>query len=130
MRLAGILDHLEPIALRDLADRVHVSSLTVQVDGQNGLGVRCDLGLDLAHVHQVGVGIDIDKHRSRTGQQDGLGRGDEGVRHGDHLVARSNAHGAQNDVQRAGAVADADAVLDAAELGELPLEGLHVLPQE
>ena len=97
---------------------------------QDGLGARRDLRFDLSDIHQVGDGIDIDEYRTRARQEDRLGRGDEGVRDGDDLVARTDVHGAQDDMQRRRAVADADAVLHTAELGELALEGLHVLAKE
>ena len=97
---------------------------------QDGLRARRDLCFDLPDVHQIGVGIDIHKDRARAGQDDRLGRGNERVRDGDHLIAGPDAHGAKNDVQRRRAVADPDAVLHAAELGELLLECLYVLPKE
>ncbi len=46
VRLAGILDHDQAVAARDLEDRIHVGRLAVQVHRDDGLGARGDRRLD------------------------------------------------------------------------------------
>src|SRR5438876_3381430 len=40
MRLTRVLDHMQPVASRDLKDRIHVGRLSKQMDWDNGLGSR------------------------------------------------------------------------------------------
>ena len=54
------------MALRDGIDRVHVRHLTIETDRHDGLGARCDLGLDQRGIDIGRVWIDIDKYRLST----------------------------------------------------------------
>ena len=110
MGLRRIPDDLEPVLPCDRQDRIHIGRLAVQVHRDYRLRSRRDLLLELLHVHQVGVGINVDEHDPRTRHLDGLRRRDEAVRNRDHFVARADAECPQRDVQRVGAVGDTNAL--------------------
>jgi hypothetical protein len=63
VRLARVLDHLEPVALGDLEDGVHVGRVAVEMDRHDRLRLRRDLRLDLVDVHRERDRIDVDEHR-------------------------------------------------------------------
>ena len=77
----------------------------------------------------VGV-VDIAEHRSGTRVHHSQRGGDERVRGNDHLVPGTDASGAQGDRERGGSRGYADAVLDAAIVGELSLEALDLLAED
>ena len=74
--------------------------------------------------------VDVAEDRPGAGGRDGLGRGVEGERGDDDVVARADAQRAQRDGQRLGAVGDPDDVVDAQEGGELLLEGRDLGPED
>ena len=76
------------------------------------------------------VGVDVDEHGAGAGLDDRLGRGVEGERGGDDLVALADAGRAQGDGQAVGAVGDADGPGGAEVGGRLLLEGLDVGAQD
>ena len=67
--------------------------------------------------------IDVAEDRTRAGRRDRLGGRVERERRHDDIVAGPDAHRAQGDRQRVGAVGDADDVIDAEVVRELALEG-------
>src|SRR5665647_2465374 len=84
--LAGVLQNRQTMEVGDLQNGVHVHRLAVQVHRHDHLGLRGDLLLDPGWVYVVGAGIDVHKDGYAPAVGDGLGRGDEGVGGGDHLV--------------------------------------------
>ncbi len=80
---------------------------------------------DVVGVDQQVVGVDVDQHRVRASADNGFGGGDERVRREHDLVARSDVDRAQREFQGIGAVADADTVRHAEEVGVLQFEGTH-----
>ena len=60
---------------------------------------------------QVGR-VDVDRYRHRPDPADRLRGGDEGIRRQDHLMSRADPGRPQCELQRIGAVRDADAVVD------------------
>ena len=86
-------------------------------------GLR-SLGAGCCHVE--GPGIDVAKHRNRTGIDHRLCGRVEGERGRDHLVSGLDAEGAQRDGQRVCAIGHADAVSGPEEIRELGLEGLDL----
>ena len=88
--------------------------------GQDRLGPRRDRGLDRGRVHRPGRRVDVDEDRGRPGVDDRGDRGDEGHRHGDHLVARPDPGREQREMQRRGARVHRDGVPDAAVGREAP----------
>ena len=64
----------------DLQDRVHVGGLAEEVDGDNGLGARCDEIFDPGRVQIERLRVDVGEDGAGTEQRGGLGGGDEGER--------------------------------------------------
>ena len=81
-------------------------------------------------VDVVGLRVDVHEHRRGPPAGDRPGRGEEGVRGRDHLVARPDPEGHQRDQQRVGARRDADAVGALAVGGDLPLQGLDLRAED
>ena len=73
MRLAGVLDDGEPMALGDLGDRAKIGRQAEQVHRADGLRPGRDGGLDTIRVDVVGLGLDVDEDRRGARVQD---RGD------------------------------------------------------
>ena len=94
--------------LGDRQDGIHVCHLPEQVDRDDCLGLRRDGRLEQLRIHVVGLLIDVDEDRGRPTVADGLCRGDEGGRDGDHLIAWPDAEGEKRQPQRVCAVGDTD----------------------
>ena len=105
--LRGVLEHRHAQRL-DLGDRSHVAE---QVHRDHRLRARSERGAHRLGGHAVGVRVDVAEHRRRARRRDRLGGGVEGERGHHHLVARPDAHRAQRDRDRLGAVGHADRVL-------------------
>ena len=90
--------------------------------GAIDLGALGDRRLDRVGVDQEVLVVDVDEDRHGADARRRLGRGDERVRRHDDLVARPDADGAVGELERVGAVGDADDVLDADVVGVLALE--------
>jgi hypothetical protein len=126
MRLGAVLDHVEVMLFADVADGLDVGRLAKDVNGDDGLCLLGDLGLDLGRV-DVEVLVDVHEHGPGPGLGDGLRGRDPAVGHGDDLVPEADAQGFEGDVDGVRAVGAADAVLHAVFLGEGLLEGLDGL---
>ena len=70
VRLAGILDDRETVAIRDRLDRVHVGDHAEQAHRADRSGSRSDGGFDSAGVHEVRVRLDVDEDGAGAGEQD------------------------------------------------------------
>ncbi len=123
MRLAGILDQRQAVAVGDRPQRRHVGRPAVQVDRQDAGGPGGDGRLDLLGIDVVGGRIHVDEHRGGAGMVDGVDGGDEGVGHRDDLVTGPDPHRPQDQLQGREARVDPDTVADPAVGGELLLEG-------
>ena len=117
--LGGVLEHGHAQRL-DLCDGREVAE---QVHGDHGLRARGERGAHRVGGDAVGVGVDVAEHRGGARRGDRLGGGVEAEGGHHHLVARADAHRAQGDRDRVGAVGHADGVRGAAVGGELLLEG-------
>ena len=123
--LGVVLDNLEVMLVGNLLDGGHVGALAVKVDGNDGLRLRRDGGLDLLRADALGVGAAIHENRGGACDPDGLGGGKEGVRVGDDLIARADAKGHEGEPDGVGAVADADGVFGAVISCQLSFELLE-----
>jgi hypothetical protein len=130
VRLRGVLEDGEPVAAGDRLDGGHVRGVAVEVHGQDESGAGREGGLDLRGVHRVADRVDVHEDGLCSREEDGLAGPDEGVGHGDDLVAGADPVGAERQVQRVGAVGHRAGVSGAAEAGELLLEAAHVLAED
>ena len=122
VRLRCVLEEQEAVARRDDRELVDGRGATGQVHRDDGAGARADgagdrLGVEVARLVQ-----DVGEGGARAGESDGLGRGEEARRRGEHLVAGADAEAAQREHDRARAVRAADGVGHAEVLGPLALE--------
>ena len=142
MRLAGVLDHHQPIALRQLEDRIHIGHLPVQMDRNDGRdrpsaaaadqparivdgALFLQILLEFCRIHVVGLLIDVHELGQCAGLRNRFRGGDEGVRHGDHNVAGLHSAGHEGEAQSVGAAADRDRIAGVAEGGECFLKFFH-----
>ena len=125
--LRAVLEHHEVMPPRDIDDRADVAGRAAHVDVEHGLAVRPDLAfqIDRRHVETV-----VDVHQARDGPQphDPVDAARPEVAGDQHLVAGAHVHGGQRDVDRLGAAADRQRVVDAIQLTEPRLQLVaHVL---
>ena len=76
-------------------------------------------------IEVVGLLLDIHKFGQRAGLRNRLGRGNEGMRHGDHNVARLYSAGRQGKAQSVGPAAHADGIAGFAKGGKISFKVLH-----
>ena len=126
MGLRRVFHNDEAPAPRNLQNRVHVGRLAVQVDRDDGPGALCNRPLERGRVHRERARLDVDEPHIGAGLPNGLDGGDEGERHGDHLVAGADPGGGQRDQEGAGARVDAHGARCPAVPRELVLERLHL----
>ena len=82
----GVVDHFEPVLVRDLLDALHVARLAVAVHRHDGRGLRGDGGLYLVGVHAAVRRIDVHEHGLYAVPPDRVGRCHEAERRGDDLA--------------------------------------------
>ena len=87
-----------------------------------GLGLLRDRRLELRRVHVVRRRVHVDEDRLRAAPADRLGGGDEGVRHGDHLVPGPDPKPQQGHPEGVRAAPYPGGELRPAERGELLFE--------
>jgi hypothetical protein len=130
VRLRGVFEHLQPVPRGELANRVDVRRLSVEMHGQNRFRAWRDGGLDALGIEVVRARIRLHRHGRGAGVADRQPGRDVGVGRDDHLVARADVPRAEHEVHRIETVADAHAVFHADEGGELALEGAHLVTED
>ena len=123
VRLRGVLDHHQTVALGDLEDRVHLRRLAVEVHRHDGSGALGDRRLDGLRVHVVGGRVDVDEDGASAAVVDHRGRGHKGERHRDHLVTGLDSRCQERQVQGRRPRARRHGMTGRAELREGLLEG-------
>ena len=108
-RLRGILDQRRA----ERRERVERGGPAEQVHGHDRLRPRRDPARDVLGVEVERDRVDVGEDRRRTAPGNRLGRGVEGERRADDLVAGADAHGVEHDHDRVRAVGDADRFRDA-----------------
>ena len=96
------------------------------MDADDGAGAGRDRGGDGRRVNGQGLGLDIGEDRDRTHLGHGGRGGDERQRRDDDLVADTDIEGAQDELQRDGAIGDRYAVLRILVSGKGVLESFRV----
>ncbi len=84
-------------------DAVHVAGDAGIVHRQDGLAARAQRRRDQRLVQVQRVGADVDEHRYRAAQHEGIGGGAEGEGRQDHLVPGTDAGQQRRQFQRRGA---------------------------
>jgi len=102
----------------DYGNGVHVGAQAEQVNGYDRPRPISNLLSHQVRVHIVGRPVHIDEHRLRPAIHDRIGRGNPCERRDDYLVARTDAHSRQDQVQSGSAVAAGQCVPDLVSSGE------------
>ena len=89
--------------------------------GRHGLG-------DELRAHEERLGVDVDEHRARAAELNGVGRGGERVRGHDHLVSRSDPKGEEREMDRRRSGGDRNRLRSPDRSRERGLEGGHLWP--
>ena len=105
-RMRAILDEDQAVLLCQGSDGIHFARPAGEVHWQDHTGTWRDAPGDFAGIYAQRARIDIGEDRSRTSMDDGVHRGAEGERCGDHLVARFESSGEQAEVKGGGTGVD------------------------
>ena len=129
-RLRHVLHNPNAVLLRYAQERLHVATLTVDMDGNNRLGSAGDLRFDIRGFEVVRVRLDV--HENRPGAQPGDGtRGsEEGVGRRDNFVPRPNPQRHQSQQKRIAARSTPNRVLRCAVAGHCGLQTFHRRPKD
>ena len=97
--MAGILDHAQPVALRQGVDLARTARDAGEMQRDDRFGPRADQRLGRSDVDAEVVVVDVAHHRARAAGANRLMIGDvvEGRR--DHLIARPHARQSQRNMQ-------------------------------
>ena len=126
--LGSVADHEHAVRLGDLADRVVVRRLTVEVDRDHATRLEpalpglADRGFEALYIHVECIAANIDEDRRGAREHHHLDGGHEGEGRHEHRIALADALGHQRQEQRVGAVGARHAMLRAAERSKLPFE--------
>ena len=126
MGLGRVFDYPQVVAASNLDDRVHVGRLPVKVHRDDGPGPGCNGRFDPGAVKVECSPVRFHSYRRCTGVGYRQPGGDVGVGRDNHLVAGTDIHGPQDQVQRFQTVSDTDALLRVAVVGELSFKGIHL----
>ena len=97
--MCRVIDDPQSVRAGDLENRIHVSGESGKVDRKYHLRAGSDRALDQAGIDVQRLWIDVDEHRVCAEIADNLRACSEGVRSGDHLIARTYADGLEGEVQ-------------------------------
>ena len=126
LRLGRVLDQRQAVLPGQLQQGIHVGRLPVDMHRHDRPGLLRDPFLHLFGIEGEVPRIDVGQDRTRPGLQDRLHRGAEGMRRGDHLVARSDSRADQRQLERIRPVAHPDAVGRPAVPGVRLFERFHL----
>ena len=128
VRLRGILDDLQVVALGNLEQRIHVHRVAVDVHRHDRPRPGRDARFDLGDVHRPRQRVAVDHDWPGACQQDWHRARDDGERGQDDLVAGLQVEQADGDLQGHAAVRDRDAVRSTAIVRPTRFEGFDVRP--
>ena len=129
VRLCRILDQGESVVVGDCLERVPVTQASVEVHSEDRPGGRRDVSLDRLRIEVERGRIGLDQDRGAAVGADGQDAGNVGVGRDDDLVPRAEPVPTDDQAERVQTTADAHAVPDAAESGELLFERGNLRPQ-
>ena len=128
VRLGEVTDDREIVLAGDLADRVHVAHVSVDLTEDDCPRVRCDRGPDPVGGHEEGVEVVLGPGRDAVVPQDRHDRTRVGERRRDDLASRFQIQCPEGRVDGRRAGRDARDEADAEVLGELALVRIHLDP--
>jgi hypothetical protein len=125
VRVADVLDHLDPVLLRDRHDRVHVARMAAVVDDDDRLRAPRDAALDVGGIDADRIFLDVGEDRRGTQRHAGHRGGPVREARRDQLIAATQADAEERAEQRGGAVRMTQVELRADELAPLGFELLR-----
>jgi len=125
--LRCILHDFQVVFSHDVADRIHVRRVSIDVYRHDGGGSGCYVPPDIFNVQAVGPGIAIRKHRREIVAQDRLQTTDNGEGWQNNLGFLGKVEDGKGQFQGHGPVADSNAVPAAAICRPFVFEALDVL---
>jgi Coenzyme PQQ synthesis protein D (PqqD) len=128
VRLRAIFDDLDAASARDIHDFRHVGRPAGKVNRDDRSCPLGEDGRDRLRSDVAALGIDIGENGSRSDEHCARCRGDERARRDDHLIARTDAEGAQCELEGYRPVRERDRAAPAESLGTGLLEREHVWP--
>src|SRR6266446_3134632 len=128
--LRAVFDHLQVLLAREVHDRVHVRSQTVEVNDDDGASARSHAARNLRRVDVVSVGMNVREDRFRSQRAHGAARGDKGERRENDFVAGRDSAGTQRENQRIRAGADTDAMRHTAKLCDFFFQRSAFTPED
>ena len=109
--VGGVFHDRQTVAIRNLAQGLHVTGEPSEVDRHESPGPGPDRRLDPARVHVERPPVHVHQERPGTGGQDGVHRGGEGQGRSDHLVSGSHAVGQKGELEGGGARREGNGML-------------------
>src|SRR6185436_13779767 len=128
MGLASILDHIKIMLLRDCKNGIHVRSLTIHMNGNNGLGSWSNGFFKESGIHRIRLLIDIDKYGLRAAETDRLSRRHERHWNGNDFVFGTYSQRKQCEPQRISTISNANRIWSPTELSKVLLKPFHERP--
>ena len=117
------------MAVSDGADPLHITGLSIEVNGQNRFCSRGNCRLDSVRIYAEEC-VRFDEHRCRAILRDSQNTGDIGVGRCDHLIPGADPQRADGQNQSVEPGIHADAVLHTQICGKLPLKGLQLFAED
>ncbi len=124
--MGAVLDERQVVAGGDARQLVHGAGPPGEVDGQDRPGARRETRLDLGGFDVHRLGVHVGEHGRGAGVDDGVDRGAEGQRRGDHLVAGPHPRREERQVEGRRARVHGDGVRGVLVGGEVALEPRHL----
>ena len=112
----GVFHHEDAVLSGDSHNRVHVARMAVEMHRHDGLCARRDFTLEVRWIKRPRIARHVGEHRLCAEMDDDIRAGGEGeVRH-DDFIARPDAERGEREVERGGAVRDAERITNIEEL--------------
>jgi hypothetical protein len=111
----GVFNDPKAVLAGDLINRVHISGEPEKMYGENRLGSRRNLGLQLVHINVEGIQVDVTEHNPSAEMLDDVRRGYPGKGWNDDFIARLEPECCQRQMKTSGAGRDGDRKFSARE---------------
>ena len=134
-RLGGVLDEYDLVARADLAERVVVAALAVQVDRDHRADTTSrsapagDRAVEELRIDRPRRGVRVDEHGDGSRVDDRVGGRCEGEVRAHDLVARPDPEDDEGKVQRRRPAREGDGVRGSRGRSQFVLEGIDVRPE-
>src|ERR1051325_3938694 len=120
--LGIVLNDLQIVLVRDLADRFHVGALSIKMNRYEQFCARCNRAFNLARINAIRTRIGVDEDGGRARDPDRLRGGEESVRRGNALVTWPDAERLECQPEGVGSVTNPNRVSGSMKGSEFLLE--------